>query len=66
MTATARDTRDPELRWSLEEFGGGLAVGTPQDLPAPFREVCGEAASRCGGRLDFNLMMLPRFEKHDT
>ena len=27
VTAVARDTRDPEIRWGLEEFGGGLAVG---------------------------------------
>jgi hypothetical protein len=26
VTAVARDRRDPELRWRLEEFGGGLAV----------------------------------------
>jgi hypothetical protein len=24
VTAVARDTRDPELRWRLEEFGGGV------------------------------------------
>jgi hypothetical protein len=24
VTSVARDTRDPELRWRLEEFGGGL------------------------------------------
>jgi hypothetical protein len=27
VTAVARDTRDPALRWDLEELGGGLAVG---------------------------------------
>jgi hypothetical protein len=32
VTATARDTRDPHLRWRLEEFGGGLLVATP-DAP---------------------------------
>jgi hypothetical protein len=26
VTATARDTRDPELRWRLEELGGGIAA----------------------------------------
>jgi hypothetical protein len=35
VTATARDTRDPELRWNLEELGGGIACGilprTPSD-----------------------------------
>ena len=24
ITATARDTRDPEIRWYLEEMGGAL------------------------------------------
>jgi hypothetical protein len=24
VTSVARDTRDPELRWRLEEFGGGI------------------------------------------
>lgn len=33
VTATARETRDPELRWSLEEFGGGIAVGVVPDVP---------------------------------
>lgn len=35
FTAVARDTQDPELRWDLEEMGGGIAVGVkprqPQD-----------------------------------
>ncbi|MBI2302254.1 MAG: hypothetical protein HYU66_25405 [Armatimonadetes bacterium] len=32
ITAVARDTRDPDLRWDLEELGGGIAVGAvPQD-----------------------------------
>jgi hypothetical protein len=26
VTSVARDTRDPELRWRLEEFGGGIAA----------------------------------------
>ncbi len=33
VTATARDTRDPELKWNLEEFGGGIAVGMIPGLP---------------------------------
>jgi hypothetical protein len=33
VTAVARDTRDPEARWNLEEFGGGIAVGTVPPLP---------------------------------
>jgi hypothetical protein len=32
VTSAARDTSDPELRWRLEEFGGGIAVG---QLPVP-------------------------------
>ena len=31
VTLTARDTADPQMRWDLEELGGGLA----NDLPAP-------------------------------
>jgi hypothetical protein len=34
VTAIARDTRDPELRWNLEEFGGGVAVGIVPRQPA--------------------------------
>lgn len=33
ITATARDTRDPQLRWDLEELGGGVLVDSP--APAP-------------------------------
>jgi hypothetical protein len=34
VTAVARDTADPELRWDLEELGGGVAVGTAPPQPA--------------------------------
>ena len=34
VTAVARDTRDPELRWNLEEFGGGVAIGIVPRHPA--------------------------------
>jgi hypothetical protein len=27
ITAVARETRDPEVRWNLEEMGGGVLVG---------------------------------------
>jgi hypothetical protein len=27
VTAIARDTRDPDARWNLEELGGGIAIG---------------------------------------
>jgi hypothetical protein len=32
VTSVARDTSDPEIRWRLEELGGGIPVGYP---PAP-------------------------------
>jgi hypothetical protein len=32
VTSVARDTTDPEIRWHLEELGGGIPVGRP---PAP-------------------------------
>jgi hypothetical protein len=34
VTAVARDTRDPDLRWDLEEFGGGVAVGVVPAHPS--------------------------------
>jgi hypothetical protein len=34
VTAVARDTQDPELRWNLEEFGGEVAIGTVPRHPA--------------------------------
>jgi hypothetical protein len=30
VTSVARDTRDPETRWRLEELGGGIAVRAAQ------------------------------------
>ena len=33
VTSVARDTRDPELRWRLEEFGGGIPVAMPERDP---------------------------------
>jgi hypothetical protein len=42
VTATARDTRDHELRWNLEELGGGIAAlrlpRTPSEAPGMRRE----------------------------
>jgi hypothetical protein len=43
VTSLARDTRDPELRWNLEEFGGGIAVGI---APSPPRDGTHRAAAR--------------------
>jgi len=34
ITAVARDNRDPEMRWDLEEMGGGIAIATPPKHPA--------------------------------
>jgi hypothetical protein len=34
VTSVARDTKDPELRWNLEEFGGGIAVRLTPRRPA--------------------------------
>jgi hypothetical protein len=30
VTAVARDTRDPDLRWNLEEFGGAVVATVPR------------------------------------
>jgi len=39
VTSVARDTRDPELRWRLEEFGGGIPalLRCPQPRPGALR-----------------------------
>ena len=34
ITAVARDVQDPELKWDLEELGGGIAVGAIPSHPA--------------------------------
>jgi hypothetical protein len=31
VTAVARDTRDPGLRWHLEELGGGVPAAVTPD-----------------------------------
>jgi hypothetical protein len=43
ITSLARDTRDPELRWNLEELGGGVAVGK---VPSPPKDGLRGAAVR--------------------
>jgi hypothetical protein len=40
ITAIARDTRDPEQRWDLEELGGALAFAAPTPGPVD-REAAG-------------------------
>ena len=41
VTSVARDTSDPDARWRLEEFGGGIAAGLlpprPSDAPGQRR-----------------------------
>lgn len=37
VTAVARETRDPEMRWRLEEFGGGIPFDTGVPAPRPGR-----------------------------
>jgi hypothetical protein len=46
VTSVARDTVDPQVRWNLEELGGGIPVDAPRSNPkrparsnAPRREV---------------------------
>ncbi len=34
ITSLARDTRDPESRWRLEELGGAIAAGVPGAPPS--------------------------------
>ena len=34
VTAVARDTSDPDMRWNLEEFGGGIAISAGPRQPA--------------------------------
>jgi hypothetical protein len=36
VTATARDTRDPEAKWRLEELGGAIAAG---QIPTPQHDL---------------------------
>ncbi len=33
ITSVARDTRDPEQRWRLEELGGAVGAGIPPEQP---------------------------------
>jgi len=35
VTSVARDTRDPELRWRLEELGGGVPAAITRPGPTP-------------------------------
>ena len=39
ITATARETRDAEQRWRLEELGGGIGAGLPPKQPTDLGRV---------------------------
>lgn len=45
VTSVARDTRDPETRWNLEELGGGIAIGK---IPGPLPDRTTSATAKCG------------------
>ncbi len=45
VTAVARDTRDPDTRWRLEELGGGIAAGI---VPRPPVDAGRAAWARSG------------------
>jgi hypothetical protein len=45
VTSLARDTRDPALRWQLEELGGGMAA---YDVPRPKPRAPAEEAIAVG------------------
>ena len=39
VTAVARDTNDPDVRWKLEEFGGAVPLTAPKPRRAPGRAI---------------------------
>jgi len=60
VTATARDTRDPELRWHLEELGGGIPAlrkpasprgGVLAERPDELALACAGSAAGAGWRM---------------
>jgi hypothetical protein len=52
VTATARDTADPELRWRLEELGGGVAALRRPQMPpdSEARDFLDEEALELAGQ----------------
>jgi hypothetical protein len=46
ITSLARDTRDAELRWNLEELGGGIAVGKVPSSPKDGRRGAAARSNR--------------------
>ena len=43
VTATARETRDPELRWRMEELGGAVADPSRHPVPRPSSSAAAHA-----------------------
>ncbi len=65
VTSLARDTRDPELRWRLEEFGGGLLTArtpSPSFDPSQAR-VVRELAKQFGAALVGPALANPQVEE---
>lgn len=52
FTAVARDTRDPDDKWDLEEFGGGLAISSGPLMPDRGGRRARRAASVVGDGVD--------------
>jgi hypothetical protein len=51
VTATARNTRDPEVRWRLEELGGAVPALIARPItPRPLNVRTSRAARSCGRR----------------
>jgi hypothetical protein len=52
VTSLARDTHDPQLRWDLEELGGGVPIGhsPPPRRPGIAAELPGERTPRAARR----------------
>jgi hypothetical protein len=46
VTSLARDTKDPDLRWRLEEFGGGFLSVLPRTPPSDGHALCSEKRMR--------------------
>jgi hypothetical protein len=49
VTSVARDTADPELRWRLEEMGGGIPVGRAPGLQPDDRAAVAVPVGRSSG-----------------
>jgi hypothetical protein len=48
VTSVARDTPDPEIRWYLEELGGGISLGEQRRSLRAVRDLEYASSSRAG------------------